>query len=134
MKLWLLNLDSKFALLNSLSGDVKLTRNADPDKYSYSGYGTAFDLNGTFSLSDGKEFGKNVIIFGLDNSSSVPVDGGKEDILLLGKGLADGLYDTTLTAVDEYSINFSGQQNKFCLSLHYNGSNSFLFANAVKIY
>ena len=32
------------------------------------------------------------------------------------------------------SINFSRLQRKFCLSLHYNGSNSLLFVNATKIY
>ena len=33
-----------------------------------------------------------------------------------------------------YSINFSRSNRKFCLSLHYTGSNSFLFLNATKIY
>ena len=37
--LWSLNRDSKFTLLSSLFGAVKLNKNADPDKYSYSGYG-----------------------------------------------------------------------------------------------
>ena len=31
INLWPLNLDSNFALLNSLFADVKLTKNADPD-------------------------------------------------------------------------------------------------------
>ena len=34
----------------------------------------------------------------------------------------------------EYSINFTEQGKSFCLCLHYNGSNSYLFANGVKIY
>ena len=34
----------------------------------------------------------------------------------------------------EYSINFRGQNKKFCLSLHFNEVNSYLFANGVKIY
>ena len=34
----------------------------------------------------------------------------------------------------EYSINFSRSRKIFCLSLHYNGGNSFLFVNATKIY
>ena len=42
--------------------------------------------------------------------------------------------DTTLTAEAKYSINFSRWNRKFCLSLDYNGSNSFLFVNATKIY
>ena len=39
-----------------------------------------------------------------------------------------------MTAEKEYSINFTKQQNKFCLSLHYNGLNSYLFINGVEIY
>ena len=45
-----------------------------------------------------------------------------------------GLDDTTLTAEAQCSINFSISNRKFCLSLHYNGSNNFLFVNATKIY
>ena len=53
---------------------------------------------------------------------------------ILGKGSTQGLDDTALTEEAQYSINFSRSNTKFCLSLHYNGSNSFLFVNATKIY
>ena len=33
-----------------------------------------------------------------------------------------------------YSINFIVIKSKFCLSLHYNGANSYLFVNGTKIY
>ena len=33
-----------------------------------------------------------------------------------------------------YSINFTVTKNKFCLSLHYNGANSYLFVNVTEIY
>ena len=58
----------------------------------------------------------------------------KKDILILGIGPTQGLDDSTLTAEAQYSINFSKSNRKFCLSLHYNGSSSFLFINAKKIY
>ena len=58
----------------------------------------------------------------------------KKDILILGKGPTQGLGNTNLTADAEYSINFKEQEKKFCLSLHYNGSNSYLFVNARRIY
>ena len=32
-----------------------------------------------------------------------------------------------------YSINFAVAKNKFCLSLHYNGANSYLFVNGTEI-
>ena len=55
-------------------------------------------------------------------------------IINKGKGLTQGLDDTTLTADTQYSINFSRPNSKLCLSLHYNGSYSFLFVNATKMY
>ena len=33
-----------------------------------------------------------------------------------------------------YSINFTATKKKFCLSLHYNGTNSYLFVNGIEIY
>ena len=44
----------------------------------------------------------------------------KKGMLILSKGLRDGLDDTTLTAEAEYSVNFSKQHQKNCLSWHYN--------------
>ena len=51
-------------LENCLFGSVKLTKNANIDKYEYFGYGIGFDRQS--SLSIGNETGKNVIIFGVD--------------------------------------------------------------------
>ena len=56
------DLDSKFTLSNSLFSSVKLTKNPDPDQYSYSGYGIRFNVGGTFSISNGSGFRKNVIM------------------------------------------------------------------------
>ena len=58
----------------------------------------------------------------------------KKYILILGKGVTQGLDDTTLTAEAEYSLNFTEHEKKFCLSLQYNESNNYLFVNEVKIY
>ena len=77
---------------------------------------------------------KNVIIFGVDLSSSVHIDNKGKDILILGIGPTQGLDDTTLTAEAQYSINFSISNRRFCLIMHYNGRSSFLFLNATKIY
>ena len=63
---------------------------------------------------------------------SVHIDSKAKDILILGDGPIQGLGDTTLTAEAVYSINFTQSNSTFCLSLHYNGSNSFLFVNATK--
>ena len=69
-------------LENSLFGEVRLTKNVDIDKYS--GYGIGFDRKSSFSFPGGG-FGQNVIIFGVDMSSSVHVDNKKKDILILRK-------------------------------------------------
>ena len=78
--------------------------------------------------------GQNVIIFGADMSSSVHVDNKGKDILVLSSGPTQGLGEYLLTAEKMYSINFTVTKKKFCLSLHYNGANSYLFANGTKIY
>ena len=64
-------------------------------------------------------------------SSSAGIDNKKKDIFVLGKGPTQGLEDT-LTVEKLYSINFTVTKKKFCLSLHYNGANSYLFANDTK--
>ena len=45
-----------------------------------------------------------------------------------------GLDATRLTAEAKYCTNFSRSNKKFCLILHYNGSNTLLFVNATNIY
>ena len=66
-------------------------------------------------------------------SSSVNVNNKGKDILILGKGPSQGL-NHTLTAEAKYPINFTQSGKRFVLSLHYNGSNSFLFVNATNVY
>ena len=110
-----------------------LAKNDDPDKYVYRGYGTLFDSRSLFSLPN-FDWDKNVIIFGIDVRSSVTIDNTKKNILIFGKGPTQGLDNTTLTAEAPYSINFSRSNRKFCLGLYYNGSSSFLFVHATKIY
>ena len=59
--------------LKKLFGAVTLTKNADIDKYGYSGYGIGFDRRSSFSFP-GSRFGQNVIIFGVDMSFSAHID------------------------------------------------------------
>ena len=66
-------------------------------------------------------------------NSSINVDNKGKDILILGIGLTQGLGEHSLTAEKMYSINFSRGAKNFCLSLHYNGANSYLFLNGTEI-
>ena len=65
-------------------------------------------------------------------SSSSKIDNRKKYILILGKGPAQGL-ESTLSAKKMYSINFTKKNTKFCLSLHYNETNSYIFVNGIEI-
>ena len=109
-----------------------MTTNPDIDKYGYSGYGIGFDRKTVF-LFPGNEFGQNVVIFGVDISSFARIYNKKKDILILWKGPTQGL-EHTLTTEKLYSINFTVTKKKFCLSLHYNGVNSYLFVNGKEIH
>ena len=124
--------NNNLTVKNALFGAVTLTKNADIDKYKYSGYGIAFDKKSSFSLPNG-ENGQNVIIFGVDMNSSIHIDNKGKDILILGKGLMQGLGEHSLAAEKMYSINFTKNNTKFCLSLHYNRANSYLFVNGTVI-
>ena len=67
-------------------------------------------------------------------SSSMHTDNKGKDIFILGEVPTQGLDDNTLTVEAKHPNNFTETRKRFVLSLHYNGSNSFLFVNATKIY
>ena len=121
LDIWSQDINTNFILKNCLFGFVKLAKNTDLGKRSY-------------NLLPDNTTRKNVIIFGADVNSSVHIDNKGKDIIILGDRPTQELHNTTLTAEAIYFINFAQSNQKFCLSLHYNGSNSFLFANATKIY
>ena len=66
-------------------------------------------------------------------TSSAHIYNKKKNISVLGKGQKQEL-EHILTAEKMYSINFNLTKKKFCLSLHYNEANSYLFANDTEIY
>ena len=47
----------------------------------------------------------------------------------MGTGLTQGINDTPIYAEKNFYRNFTDFGNKFVLSLHYNGDNSYLFLN-----
>ena len=53
---------------------------------------------------------------------------------MLSKDFVQGKNDTAIYAEKMHSINFTENNKKFCLSLHYNGDNSYLFVNGTEIY
>ena len=109
-----------------------MIKNSDVDKFKYSGYGIGFDSGGSFSHPSGGD-DKNVIIFGADLSSSVHANNNVNNILVLGKEFIQGINGTTIYAEKMYSTNFTVDNKRFCLSLHYNGDNSYLLVNGKEI-
>ena len=105
------NLNTDFALGNCLFVSAKLTKNADLNKYNYTGYNIGFDSRSEFLFID-ESFEKNAIVFGADMSSLLHVDNKGKDILILGEGPTQGLDDTTLTAETKYPINFTQSGKK----------------------
>ena len=72
--------------------------------------GIGFDRNTSFSVDN--EIGKNLIIFGVDMSSSTKIDNRKKDILIIGRRPTQGL-ENTLSAEKMFSINFTKKIQNF---------------------
>ena len=87
------NISSYPTLENCLFDAVEIKRkHVDVDQYKYSGYGVGFDRKGSYLI--GNEIGRNVIVFGVDMSSSTKIDNREKEILILGKGPTQGLEHT----------------------------------------
>ena len=82
-----------------------------------------FDSAGLRSFD--KEFPINVTIFRIINSSSSHSENHKNNFLILRD---DPTYGR------RFNINFTKSNTKFCLSLHYNTDNGYLFVNGKEIF
>ena len=91
----------------------------------YSGYQTAFDGEGEWYFSN--NFAWNIVVFGVDNSSSSHTDNRKNDFLVLDEGDTFGINGNFGTSEKLFSITFSKSKTKFCMSLHYKNDNSYFF-------
>ena len=125
-----------YTIQNALFGAMKITKNTDSSKNTYTGYGLCFDEGGEFGHTvrqgnfDRTTNAKNVIIFGVDMSSSIHATNRANNIYVMGKYFIQGINGTTIYVEKLFHNNFTEFEVKFGLSLHYNGDNSYLFANA----
>ena len=69
---WSLNPINNSVLKNCLFGTVKIVRNTIKSKFTYNGTGIIFDREGSWSFDN--VYARNVVIFGVDNSSSSHMD------------------------------------------------------------
>ena len=120
--------DNTFTVQNALFGSMQIPKNADTSQYKYKGYGICFDEGGLFSIGNINN-GRNILIFGVHESSLVHVNNKANNIFIIGDGFVQGINDTTLYAEKIYSQNFTQPNKKFVLSLHYNDNDSYLFIN-----
>ena len=72
-------------------------------------------------------------MFRADLSSSKHANNKTRSILVLGKDFIRGIGNTTIYVEKMYSTNFTVGNKTFCLILHYNGDNSYLFVNGKEI-
>ena len=127
--------NTDYTIQNALFGAMKITKNTDSSKNNYTGYGLYFDEGGEFghTVKQGNfnriTNAKNVIIFGVDTSSSIHATNRANKIYVMGKKFIQGINDTTIYAEKLFHNNFTEFGVNFLLSLRYNGDNSYLFAN-----
>ena len=76
---------------------------------------------------------RNIIVFGVNLSNSVHATNKTQNILILGHALTQKVNSTTIYAEKIYSTNFSAENKIFCLSLHYNGDDSYFFVNGKEV-
>ena len=127
--------NTNYTIQNALFSAMKITKNTDSSKNNYTGYGLCFDEGGEFGNTvrqgnfDCTTNAKNVIICGVDMGSSIHVTNRANNIYVMGKDFIQGINVTTIYAEKLFRNNFTEFGLKFVLSLHYNGDNSYLFAN-----
>ena len=76
---------------------------------------------------------KMLKMFGADMTNSIHATNQTQSVLVLGHGLIQTINDTTIYAAKMYSPNFTVDGKIFCLSLHCNGDNSYLFVNGREV-
>ena len=88
---------------------MKLSKNADSDKCSCSEYDIGFHSCSFFSPPN-LDWSENVIIFGVENSSSVHIANKKKNIIVIGGGPTQGLDDTKINQKLNISLLFQYQE------------------------
>ena len=83
----------------------------------YSGYGIAIDGAGPWSFRN--YFARNVVVFGVNNSSSSHAGDRKKYFLVCGEGPTDYINGSNGTTVKKFCINFSIAKYKILLEFSF---------------
>ena len=87
--------NTDYTIQNALFGAIKITKNTDSSRNKYEGYGICFDEGGLFSEGNINN-GRNVLIFGVHESSITHTTNKANNIYVSGKNFVQGINDTTL--------------------------------------
>ena len=127
--------NTDFTAQNCLFGAVEIAKDVNTSHYKYVGYEICFDEGSNFSIGNITN-GKKLIILGRNASYLSHTNNRKNNIIVLGRDFIQGFTsDGTANAIyleKNYKINITEPNKKFVLSLHYNGEDSYLFANGVE--
>ena len=105
-----------------------MVKNSDKGKYVYSRYGIRFDSGGPWSFDN--DFAWNVVILGVDNSSSSHSEDQKDNFLILGEGPTYGINRSVESREKKLVLILLEFNNtKFFLNLHYKLDDSYWFVN-----
>ena len=74
-----------------------------------------------------------MLLFEADVNNSIHKTNQTPSVLVFDHGLIQKINDTTIYAEKMYLPNFTVDNKIFCLSLHYNGDNSYLFVNGREV-
>lgn len=126
---------TKFTLGDYLLGAVKLTKNADPYKDLYGGYGIHnLVVMGAHNFHCRLVYGVQLFFSDVGNNLSVHTDNKEKQVLVFAAGSTAGLDDTSITEEATCYVNITKSGNKICLSLHCNVDKSFLYGKGVNIH
>ena len=113
-----------FTLKICLFGATNIVKASEKSKFVYSGYGIIFDAKGNWNFDN--DFGRNVIIFDVDDSSLSHINNRKNNFLVLGEGNTCGTNESFGAPEKKFRNNFTKAKTKFYLSVHYNHDSSYL--------
>ena len=82
----------------------------------------------------GNNYARNVVDLGVDNSSLSHADNRKNNFFVLGERDTFSNNGSFGAPEKKFSISFTETKTKLFLSLHYNGDDSYLFANGKEIF
>ena len=80
------------------------------------------------------DYVRNVIIFGINNTSLSHADNQKNNFLILGEGPSFEINGKFGSPEKKFRINITKANSKLCLDLHYSADYSYLFVSGKEIF